>query len=169
MDIVSNIEEQLKTVLEGISNNSIGDYTQYTKTGVVNIEDEILSRVESDSITDINYMIVEEDEETNTSFQIGQNALSNVIPLKIIARVKNATDESFPRRAIKRRMNEVLTDVKQSLYMNFTLNNSCDYVEYKRSRKEIFNSNRIYTGDLIIDIIVRYSQSGKNPNMIACI
>ena len=171
MDIVSNIELNLKQLLEGIdgTEQSTG-YTFHSTTGTVNIEDEILSRSMSGDPNDINHEIWQNDTETGLRFAIGQNALTNRIPFLIISRCKNIATVDNPMFAIKSKMNQVLSDIKHSIYMNNTLNGSCSHVTYVSSMKSINDdNNRIYTGELETVISVEYSQSGQNPDLLACI
>lgn len=166
---ITDIEEKLKELLESIDGTiqPIG-YTYHTKTGTVNIEDEVLSLANNTDNKMVNYCIYASDE-TGLDWSIGQNSYMSELVILISARVHNVGDEGNPKFAINERMNEVLSDFKHLLYKNNTIGRMVEIAKYTGSRRVYSaTNNRITTGDIEIFINLQYSQQGENPDIMAC-
>ena len=123
-------------------------YTYYTKTGIVNIVDDVLAMNSSTENNNILYNIYQTDEgEDSEDTDIGFNALLNTLTYRIECVVSNVGDEIQPRHSIKRRLNEVLSDLKALFGTNETLSGKALSAFYSSSvRKYATNNNRIKSG-----------------------
>lgn len=172
MDRLTTIESALSTYIQTIqapTSATSGVYNYYTTTGQVNIEDEVLALDKNTNNKMVNYTIYLDEPEQNLEWSIGQNAYTNQITFKVVAKVHLLGSEGNPKFQINQKMNEVLSDMKYMLYKNHTLGGKCNYVRYSRGER-VYNetNNRILTAELTMYITVNYSQSGSNPDLPAC-
>ena len=172
MDRLTTIETALADLIKTIQvpvTPTSGAYNYYTSTGQVNIEDEVLALAQNTNNKMVNYTIYLNEPEQNLEWSIGQNAYTNQIVFRIEARVHLVGTEGNPKFQINQKMNEVVSDFKYLLYKNHTLGGKCNFIRYDRSERMYNDSNnRIMTADVILYVVVNYSQSGSNPDLPIC-
>ncbi len=174
MDRITSIETKIKDLLLTIqipTSASPVDYNNYTSTGTVNIEDEVLSLDQNTNNKMVNYVIYLSDNgEQGLETSLGQNAFTNLIEFRIVGKVHNQGDEGNPRFTINQRMNEVVSDFKKLFGEHFDLDGLCLWCKYGRSTREYSDDgNRIMSAWITMYLSVMYSQSIKNPDLPACI
>jgi hypothetical protein len=186
-DRITNIEEQLVVTIQTIDKSTQPTgYTFYTKTGTVQLYDEVLSlstnKHTSTSASPTNYKsvnhVIEQQESTGIEGQewtTGQWAYTNRVVYVIESKVHNVGSESTskesPKNAIRKRMNECLNDLLFAFGKNYTLNGKVAWIKFLgafRDYEDVTN-NRIQSGKLISQWEVVFTQSFNNPNLPACI
>lgn len=170
MDRLSSLQDMIATLLLTVDGTvKPTGYQYYTKTGSVDIEDEVLANAKNTSATDINYLVELDGNENATSYTYGQNAYMNRVVFKITAKCKNVNTSNHPKKDITYRMNEVLSDLKFLFNENYSLGRIAELAIYIGSTRVIHPSdNRITSGELIFRLQVDYSQRANNPNIIGC-
>ncbi len=169
-DRLTDIEDNIALVLKNIDGTlqSTG-YTYKTKTGTVNIYDEMISMAENLDNKMVNYEIEQDFGEDALDYSEGQNAMTNEVIYKITCKVHNIGDEVNPKRAIIIKMNEVLADLKFAFGNNHTVNKKCNWFIYAGSEREFAaNNNIINAGNLIVKFTCNYSQALYNTDVHAC-
>ena len=174
MDIISKIESNMQLVLETIDGSlQTTGYTFKSKTGTIEIEDEVVSqeinRVNGIDGSEVNYEIEQDAGENGDDFDLGANAYANTTVYVIRAKIHLDGDEAYPKRAAKIKMNEVLADMKFAFGNNHSLNKSCDLFRYAGSNRTYAeNNDTIQTGTLETKFVLIYGQDVGNPDMYAC-
>lgn len=163
-DLVTTIETELASVLSDIDGSTLASgYTFYNSVGAVNIDDEC---VVDDGAGYPALTVSREGSEEVLSGE--QHAYRCSIDYEIKCELENDTDDLAtlsPKRAIKKKMNEMLTDVKAVLSNNYQLNGSCDITSITGSDPiYLENGNSLRAGDLIVYVTIEYTQSRLNPN-----
>jgi hypothetical protein len=162
-DRVSEIELELKTILEGIDGStSTTGYTYYNDVKSVNIDDEVIADA------DPSIVIYQDPEEVILSGV--SRAYQNLISITVQCKLALDTEVAYPKFAINTKMNEMLSDIKFAISNNYHLNGSCDMCEIiSSSRSYTMTSDNYRAGDLLVKMEITYSQSRLNPNLNACI
>jgi len=174
MDIISKMEENIALVLATIDGTlQDGGYTYYSKTGTIEIEDEVVSQLtnEENGIdgSEVNYTIEQDTGEDGLDFSVGQNAFTNEIPYLISGKIHLNGDEQYPKRAAKIKMNELLADLKHAFGNNYALNKTCNWFAYAGSNRIYAENNDIIqTGTLEVRFSLNYAQAIYNPDVYAC-
>ncbi len=179
MDRLSLIEEELKNVILKIDGTlQPTGYTYYTSVDIVNVEDEgwidVQNYVTETSPTGLNsypsiniYLDPREDTYDHTA-----NVYANKDYFRLVGRVQNDSMNIVPQNSkfdINRKMNELLSDVKFVIAQNNTLNDTVDRCNLVRSERKYTQDNKVYrTGDIIIYLEVKYTQSFSNPDLNVC-
>jgi hypothetical protein len=163
MDLLTEIEVELANVLKLIQSTTTtpGGYTYYNDVTNTNLEDEciMIDRGDFPSIA-----IYQDPDEVVLSGE--QAAYKNELKFKLVGSVSLDDIESdTPKFDINKKMNELLSDIKQVLSDNYNLNCTCDMVEITRSTR-VYNiqADVFRAGDLIVYITVTYMQSRANVN-----
>jgi len=170
MDRLSMIQDKIAELLLTIDGSVQGTYTYYSTTGQVDIEDNVLANSKNASPTDVNYIVELDGDEVPTAYTYGQNAYSNRVQFKIIAKVKNANTSTHPKKDITYKMNEILSDLKFMFNLNYSLGRIAELALYNGSTRVIHpTDNRITSGDLVFKLRVDYMQQASNPDRIACV
>ncbi len=179
MNMIDDIELQITNLLQSINLEIVPGYTYTYKTytGTVNIYDETLSIAENKDDVDlpdqefvVNYEIEPYDDEVETDFTEGAFALTNENLYRIRCKVHNRGDEESPKNAARKKMNNVLSDLKFLFGNNFALNKKCNWFLYARSKKNYtVDNDLINTGYIDVFYKLNYSQSVLNPDEYACL
>lgn len=175
MDRLSTLEQSIVDILETIDGTmQPSDYTYYTSTGQIMIEDEVISNAVSRSLGEfayIDYTIEQVDVETNIEYEDshGQNLYTNTVMYIITARIKNKVNSPNPKRDIKVKCNEVLSDIKYLFGQYNTLNGQATSFVYAESERQ-YNATHdiIRTADLKLFFELTYSQALNNPDIPTC-
>lgn len=171
MDRLTSIEEEIKTLLLSINKEvQPSGYTQYTNTGTVNIDDEVLSLALNETSPDddnmsVNYTISIDEREEVAGYNLCQNDMSNIIRFKIHCRAHNHPDSTNPKYDINVQLNEALSDLKQLFFVNWELNKQVTKAQSDGFlRDETFSGNIIMSKGMNFYLLVEYSQEGNNPD-----
>ena len=162
MDMLTNIEEQLKNVLLLIdsSTTNTNGYQFYNTVTQVNIDDEAVA-IDRGYYPTINVYLDSDD----TVEYSDQYAYRNKAIYKLVGNVALLDEVEFPRFAIRQKMNELYSDIKAILRQYSTLNCSCDIVTIQRMYRTYNQSSDVFrAGQVNIIIAVEYYQSALNPN-----
>lgn len=167
------IEDNLAIILSTIAGQLDPDtgYQYHSTTGTVNVYDEVVSVNTNLDDKMVNYEIEQNSDERKVYIQDGQNRIANEVDYKFIARLHNEGDETSPKRAIIRQMNEVLSDLKRvfSADLNNTVLKEASSIDYNYSNRVFAeDGDKIHTGDLEAVFTIRYTQSIYNPDINAC-
>jgi len=171
MDRLTLLENAIASVLVDIDGTLQGSgYAYKTVTGQVDVDEDVLATAKNLFKTDINHTITQGDgEEENIEWGLAQNIYTNSLLYTITSQIKLDGDEAKTRRSAVTKCNEVLSDIKYAFFKFHTLGKECNFVKYVSSRKNIAtNGNLINSAQLITIIELNYSQSMKNPDIIAC-
>jgi hypothetical protein len=169
MDRITQIEEGLKAVLEGIDGSTVGDYTYLSTIKSVYFEqdDEVTSVTKSSSNRFPTVTIKQEPGETVNSGE--SKAYQNEIFYTLCFKVSLGTPSSNPRQALKVKMNEVLQDLKFAIYNDYHLNDTCDEAHVLSSSREYYSDGKtLRNGQINVRIRIEYTQSRSNPAINVC-
>lgn len=173
MDRLTTIEDVIASVLHGIDKTEqTNGYTYYTKTGNVSIDDEVIANAvnrSKGSFADIDYSVEQFGAETNEEWGEGTNVYTNETIYEITAKVKNDSGVILPKREIKKKCNEVLSDLKFAFAHNTTLDGNANWIKYSESERRYTTSNdAIRTANLVVYFQLNYGQSFQNPDLVGC-
>ena len=170
MDRLTLIEEEMASVLRLIDGQPTSNgYTYYSTTGTIEIEDQAISYAVNTDQKNVDYTIEQDTPEVNQEWGDFNTVYTNEVFYTLRARVKNTDTVNNPRREIKKRCNEVLSDIKKAFGIDHTLNGNVNWIKYDRSARE-YNANNdvIHSADLIVVFSVNYGQSINNPDEVGC-
>lgn len=170
---LSTIEDVIASVIDGINGEvQPNGYKYHTSSGQINIEDETTSDGVSRSLEEydhIDYLIEQEDGEENDEWGEGANVYTNITRYIITARVKNIVDSPTPKKDIKEKCDDVLSDLKYAFSQNVTLDGNAEYFHYSGSRRAYGASgDEIRTADLLCSFTLKYGQEFNNPDIAGC-
>jgi len=163
MDMLTNIELELKNALLTIGGTSIFGYDYYNNVTIVNVEDEAVA-VEFGQYPTIAVYLSEREP------IISQNsgAYNNRPQFKLVCDValEQTEDIENPRFQINQKMNEMLSDIKAVIHINNTLNCACNEIMIVDSFRTYNTDGDMYrVGQLNVMLSVDYAQSKLNPNL----
>jgi len=170
MNLIDSIEKAISDTLLTLDGNTIDigystPYQTLTKTGSVNLRDDVIANVTNSELDSINYNIELQPEE-NTQWQLGQNYIRNVIRFDVEASIKNTTI-GISKNLINSKINDLIQDIKFIFWNNNTLNNTCTGVRVIRSTRKYNTTNDIINSGKVTFILeVEYSQYGSDTSKI---
>lgn len=171
MDRLTLLENSIVSVLKDIDGSlQTTGYQYYTTTGQVDIDNDVLATSENVSATDINHTITTTPaEEENLEWGLAQSIYTNSVLYTITSQVKLNGDETNTKRSSKIKCNEITSDIKFALFKFHSLNKQCNWVKYNGSLP-VFTTdgNLIKSAKVITTIELNYSQSMRNPDVLAC-
>lgn len=178
IDRFSQIELNISNSLSSIDGTiQPTGYQYYSKTGQIQVYDEVLSlgrniTTSGSDYKSVNY-VVEQDEGTgveNQDWSTGQYAYTQRTIYNIDARVHNIGNEGNARNAIRQRMNEVLCDLLYKFGKDYTLGGQVAYIRFYNSARvyDDVTNNRIMSGILKTKWEIIFTQSFNDPNIPAC-
>lgn len=168
MDRRTAIDVALANVMQSIDGSTTpSGYIFYNTVETVNIEDEAvtLNTTGFPAIT-----IMEGDGGGEEILEGVQNAYRNEIFYELQCQVVNDIADvnatTSPKNALKRKMNQLLSDIKKAISDNPSISDTCDLCSVIASKREYdtADGNIIRAGDLIVEMSVIYSQSRTNPD-----
>lgn len=165
---ITAIEQKIGTLLKLINGTSQGTYTYKTKTGTVDIEDIVLSdATEPDG--NVHYEVSFSPEIVVDKIAYGQNAYMSDFGVKIIAKIENLATSDHPKLDAMERLNDVFCDLQFLFYKYYSLDNIAESCRISRFYRVINpTNNRITSAYAEITLSVQFSQSGTNPDRLAC-
>lgn len=169
MDRITQIEEGLKAVLEGIDGTLVGAYQYLNTVKSVYFEqdDEVTSVTKSTANRYPTICVKMEPEETVLDGEA--QAFVNEINYTLECKVSLGTPTSNPRQSLKLKMNELAQDVKFALSNNKHLNDTCDETHILSLTREFYDDGKaLRNGQLNIVLRVEYTQSRQNPSINVC-
>ena len=159
--ILTQQETQIKTIIEGLKLSGGYHYTW----GTVNIEDLAKCTFPCG-------MVYLDPEEENLDDPDGASAQAYTNMAKFRIRVVGTfeTEQSNPIFAANATLTKALDDLKKAFGINYSLNDTADYMMYKRS---------VRISSVVNDIMIpkmmdtfwetRYIQSRTSPDTVACV
>jgi hypothetical protein len=176
VDRLTQIEDTIIDMLKSIDGTlqSTG-YTYYTSTGQVEIQDEVIGGMVNRSLGQydhIDYTLEQDGPEINV--EVDSCFFTNSTKYLIRGRVKNKVINdkvggSNPRRAIKIKCNQVLSDLKFLFSQKqgtqlYKMVNNFDYTE---STREWYDGGTVdRAADVLVYFDLTYAQSHSNPNQL---
>lgn len=175
IDRLTTIENAVESLLLSVQGQQANPwYKFYTQTGTVNVEDAALAEglaTELGIDHPVQYLLDIDDDEGETILEAAQgfDTYQNVAKYELIARVENVGKPDNPKKDIKKRMNEVVSDIKQLFWENETLDQNAFRVIIEGwKRSYIGNGDQVNTGRVTFILNIEYGQFGSNPDKKAC-
>ena len=173
-DRLTVIEDKLEVLIKSIDKTiQPNGYEFNTATGNVQVDDEVIGGIISSSkgshLT-IDYTFEQDTAgEQNDDWNSGANDSQNSTKYILVARVISNPASKLPKRDVKIKCNEVLSDIKYAIAHNYTLDGNLLYLEYVSSSR-VYNTSQNITRAANLEIIVnlQYGQEFNNPNIAAC-
>ena len=173
MNRIDSIEQEIINTIKNIDGSTKPTYKYYTTTGTVQIFDEVLSLARNTDIKMVNHYIdqVEDDGVSNSDFDIGQWAYTQISTYEIKSKVHNIGTEANSKNAIRTRMNDLLSDLLYAFGQNHDLDGKVAYIKFKTANREYesVTNNRIQSGTLVTRWEIIFTQSILNPDIPACV
>ena len=132
-------------------------YTYHTKTGSVNVRDEVIANIGLSDINDINYQIDSIGEE-NAVVNYGANQSCFKVPYDITATVKCLPFDNTINAA-NSKMNDIIEDIVFLFCKRNTLYNSCfSFNLIRSSRSYTKNNDMIESGIITMRFELQYGR-----------
>jgi hypothetical protein len=172
VDRLSTIEKAVIDALKTIAKQTLpSGYKYYTSTGQADTEDMARAESNNATLTMVNHLLVADEEigEETAEWDISQNVYTNIAYYEIRSQVYGSNTSDTPRRELKTKGNEILSDLRALFGYNHTLSGLVNWVKINSSRLEYSdNGDRIGGATQITKIEIEYSQKLLNPDIPTC-
>lgn len=167
---IDTILEKLTDELEQIQGQSVTlfkqTYTYLTKTASVDYWSQVKSTIKDKNLTGVAYNITYDQEEYEyTDNGIIQCTLNLILEANVRAETTAGTEVS--KNKINSKMNDVIQDVRYTLYRYHDVGNTSFHIYPLNSSREYTTNNDIINGGkLLINCQLIYSISALNPDKL---